>query len=144
MAFDKSQFANELVARMPDAVIHADADGRILFWNDGATRIFGYTAAEAVGQSLDIIIPEGLRARHWDGFNHTMETGQSRYGAGDLLAVPAMRKDGQRISVEFTVTPFRGPDGQMAGIAAVLRDVSARFAETRSLRRELEALRAAT
>ncbi|MGH7155635.1 MAG: PAS domain-containing protein, partial [Acetobacteraceae bacterium] len=135
--------ANELVARMPDAVIHAGADGMILYWNDGATRIFGFTAAEAIGQSLDIIIPESLRARHWDGFDHTMKTGETRYGAGDVLAVPAIRKDGQRVSVEFTVTPFRGPDGKIVGIAAVLRDVSKRFAETRALRRELEALRAA-
>lgn len=75
------------------------------------------------------------------GYNHTLASGQTRYGAGDLLAVPALRQDGARISIEFTILPFRGPDGTMSGIAAVMRDVTRRFEETRALRRELEALR---
>ena len=110
-------------------------------WNHGAERIFGHAATEAIGQSLDLIIPDSLRARHWAGYRHTMATGESRYGAGDLLAVPARRKDGTRISVEFTIVPFRGLGGRMTGIAAILRDVTARFEETRALRRELESLR---
>ncbi|HSU05841.1 MAG TPA: PAS domain S-box protein [Acetobacteraceae bacterium] len=144
LEFDSSHFTDALVAEMPDAVVYADARGTIRFWNGGAARIFGHTAAEAVGQSLDLIIPESLRARHWAGYHHTMATGQSRYGTGDLLAVPARRKDGARISVEFTIVPFRGPDGSMRGIAAVLRDVTARFEETRALRREVERLRQVT
>jgi PAS domain S-box-containing protein len=140
---EPADFPARLLAGLPDAVIYADAEGVIRFWNPGATRIFGFDAAEALGQSLDIIIPDGPRARHWEGYRHTMATGQTRYGAGDLLAVPALRKDGSRISVEFTIVAFRGADGRMTGIAALLRDVTARFEETRALRRELAALRAA-
>ncbi len=130
-------FAERLVAGMPDAIVHADADGTIRHWNHGAERIFGFTAAEALGRSLDIIIPEGLRARHWDGYRATMATGQSRYGGGDLLSVPALRKDGTRISVEFTIVPFADDAGRMTGIAAVMRDVTARFEELRALRRQV-------
>jgi len=137
MAGVPERFFKTLVETAPDAVIYADEDGAIRFWNAGAERIFGWSAAEAEGCSLDIIIPESLRARHWDGYRQTMATGRSRYGAGDLLAVPAIRKDGARISVEFTIVPFRGPDGTMEGIAAILRDVTARFEETRRLKREL-------
>ncbi len=136
MAFELQQFALDLVEAMPDGVIYADAKGVIRYWNDGAARIFGYMAEEALGQSLDIIIPENLRARHWEGFDRTMATGQSRYGAGDLLSVPALRKDGTRISVDFTVVMFR-ENGQMTGIAAVLRDVTRQFEETRSLRKQV-------
>lgn len=139
---DLERFCRALVRDMPDAVIYADQEGRIGFWNGGAERIFGFTEAEAKGQSLDIIIPENLRARHWQGFDATMRTGKSRYGAGDTLAVPALRKDKSRVSIEFTVLPFHDERGRIAGIAAVLRDVTARFEEMRALRRELAALRA--
>jgi PAS domain S-box-containing protein len=137
---DVEQFCNTLVHSMADAVIYADWQGCIRFWNTGASRMFGFSAAEAIGQSLDIIIPENLRQRHWDGFNETMRTGNSRYNAGSLLAVPAIRKDGSRLSVEFTIVPFCEQDGQMSGIGAVMRDVSARFEETKSLRRQIAEL----
>jgi PAS domain S-box-containing protein len=117
-----------------DAIIAADAGGVILFWNPGAERIFGFTAAEAIGQSLDLIIPEALRERHWHGYHEVMRTGQSRYGQGDLLAVPGMRKDRKRISLEFTVVPLRAKDGTLQGMGAIMRDVTARFEELRSLR----------
>lgn len=136
-------FADRLVAALPDAIVHADAEGLIQVWNTGAERIFGFTAAEALGRSLDIIIPEGLRARHWEGYRTTMGTGQSRYGAGDLLSVPALRKDGTRISVEFTIIPFKDAGGRMEGICALMRDATARFEETRALKRELAALKSA-
>lgn len=124
----------------PDAIIAADRDGVVTFWNAGAQRIFGFTAEQAVGESLDLIIPKRLRARHWAGWKQVMATGQSRYGAGDLLAVPALRQDGARISVEFTIHPLRDENGDMAGFAATLRDVTTRFEETRQLRRQLAAL----
>lgn len=139
MEFDVDRFCRTLAREAPDAVIYADAEGAIRFWNRGAERIFGFAEAEALGQSLDLIIPENLRARHWTGFDETMRTGQTRYGAGDLLAVPALRKDGARISVEFTIVPFHDESGRMIGIAAILRDVTKRFEEMKALRRQLAA-----
>ncbi len=127
-------FAVRLLDSMPDAVIHADAEGIIRYWNPGAAAMFGHATDEAVGQSLDMIIPASLRERHWTGFRETMRTGTSRYGSGDLLAVPAIRKDGSRISVEFTIVPFRDDAGRMLGIAAIMRDVTKRFEEMRALR----------
>lgn len=123
----------------PDAIIGADRDGVITFWNAGAQRIFGFTPTQALGESLDLIIPERLRQRHWTGWRNVMATGRSRYGAGDLLSVPAVRQDGTTISVEFTISPLFGVDDEMLGIAATLRDVTARFEETRELRRRLSA-----
>lgn len=141
MNLDVDRFYETLAREAPDAIVYADAEGLITFWNKGAERIFGFSEAEAVGKSLDIIIPENLRKRHWDGYAQTMRTGNTRYGAGDVLAVPALRKDGGRISVEFTILPFVDPAGRILGIAAILRDVTKRFAETKALRRELAALR---
>jgi PAS domain S-box-containing protein len=142
---DEPQLAT-LVGRLaidcPDAVIYADRDGKIRFWNRAAVRIFGFAENEALGQTLDLIVPEGLRARHWEGYDRVMAGAASRYGEGDLLSVPALRKDGSRISVEFTILPVRDETGAMAGIAAFLRDVTPRFAEMRSLRRELAELKA--
>jgi PAS domain S-box-containing protein len=125
----------------PDAIVYADGEGVIRFWNGGAERLFGFTAAEAVGQSLDIIIPEPQRARHWAGYREVMATGESRYGHGDLLAVPGLRKDGSRVSLEFTILPMHDESGRMEGMTAVLRDVTKRFEEMRALRRELAATR---
>ena len=132
-------FAARFVANTPDGVLFADANGIIRFWNAGCERLFGHAAAEAVGQSLDIIIPEAQRPRHWQGYTNTMRTGQSRYAAGDLLAVPAMRKDGSRISIEFSIVPFRDGENRMLGMGALLRDVSQRFEETKRLKQALAA-----
>jgi PAS domain S-box-containing protein len=137
---DLAHFADRLVAGMSDAIVYADADGTIRLWNRGAARIFGFAESEALGGSLDIIIPEGLRQRHWLGYRATMQTGQSRYGDGQILSVPAVRKDGARISVEFTIVPFADDVGQMIGIAAIMRDATARFEELRALRKELAAI----
>jgi PAS domain S-box-containing protein len=120
-----------------DAIIASDGDGVIRFWNLGAERIFGYTGSDAVGQSLDIIIPESLRGRHWAGYRRVMTTGESRYGHGDILAVPAIRKDGVRISIEFTIVPLHDIKGKMIGMAAVMRDVTKRFEELRTLKKML-------
>ena len=135
-------FPERMVADCPDAVIYADSEGRIRFWNRSATRMFGFAAAETVGRTLDLILPEALRARHWEGYHRVMRGGASRYGEGDVLAVPAMRKDGKRISVEFTILPVSDAAGAVRGIAAFLRDVTPRFEELRALRRELAALKA--
>ncbi len=136
-SFDFDRFCRTLVRDAADAVIYADGEGVIRFWNAGAGRIFGFSEADALGKSLDIIIPENLRARHWAGFDQTMRTGKTRYGTGDILAVPAVRKEGTRISIEFTVLPFHDEAGQMVGIAAILRDVTQRFEEMKALRQQL-------
>src|SRR5690606_22676724 len=104
-----------------------------------AERIFGFTAAEAQGSSLDIIVPERLRERHWTGWDEVIATGVSRYGEGDLLSVPALRKDGGKISVEFTITPVHDAAGAIEGFVAVLRDVTAKFDEMKALRRKAAA-----
>ncbi len=130
-------FAADLLAGMPDAVIYADFEGTIRYWNAAATRIFGFSETRALGASLDLITPEGLRARHWHGYHETMRTGITRYGDGQLLAVPALRADGTRISIEFTIRPFTDAAGRMIGVAAVLRDVTAKFEELRALRRQI-------
>ena len=130
------QLGQALLASSSDAIIATDRDGRITFWNPGAERIFGFAASEAVGKSLDLIIPENLRARHWEGFRHVMETGVSRYGEGDLLSVPGLTRDGRRISVEFTIAMLRDEAG-VAGTVAVMRDITKRFEELRDLRRRL-------
>jgi PAS domain S-box-containing protein len=129
--------AQAVLLTRSDAIISADRDGIICFWNPGAERMFGHVSGEAVGRSLDLIIPERLRRRHWDGFRQTMETGRSRYGEGDLLSVPALRKDGTTISVEFTIVLLKSEPVGVRGIVAIMRDVSRRFEEMRQLRRKL-------
>jgi len=128
-----------LVALTDHAVIVADVDGVITFWNPAAEAMFGHTRAQALGQSLDLIIPANLRERHWDGYGRVMATGETEY-AGRTLAVPALRADGTRISVEFTVTLLTGDDGAVVGIAAIMRDVTAQWEEQRALRRRLAEL----
>src|SRR5215471_5871546 len=118
--------AQAVLSTSSDAIVAADADGIIRFWNPGAERIFGFTGGEAVGQSLDIIIPQRLRERHWDGYRHVVATGESRYGHGDILSVPAVRKDGAQISVEFTIVALHDSDGRLIGMAALMRDVTKR------------------
>ncbi len=135
----RDALCDAILASVGDAVVICDREGMIRFWNPGAERIFGFAAADAVGKSLDIIIPEPQRARHWHGFHRVMATGQTRYGQGDLLAVPALHRDGRRISVEFTIVPLHGDGGGMDGMAAILRDVTARFEEMRALRQRLAA-----
>jgi PAS domain S-box-containing protein len=120
-----------------DAVVATDRDGIIRVWNPAAERIFGHRADDALGRSLDLIIPERVRVRHWEGFRHVMATGESHYGEGDLLSVPGIRKDRQRISLELSVVPLKDEQGQMQGITAVMRDVTSRFEEIRSLKQKL-------
>jgi nitric oxide dioxygenase len=134
---DVDDCCRRLVDEAGDGILIADADGMIRFWNPGAARIFGFSSREAVGQSLDIIIPAALRTRHWQGYAESIRTGQTRYGAGDLLAVPALRKDGARISIEFSIVPFRDATGRITGIGAIVRDVTRRFEELQKLRKAL-------
>jgi hypothetical protein len=86
---------------------------------------------------LDIIIPERLRKRHWDGYYHVVKSGESRYGHGDILAVPAVTKNGVGVSIEFTIVPLRDGVGRLIGLAAIMRDVTKRFEEIRVLKQKL-------
>jgi len=131
----------QIVTSIGDGVIAADANGAITLWNPGAERIFGWTEAEAIGKSLDIITPERLRARHWEGFEKSMRTGTTKYG-NDLLRVPAVHKDGSAMSIAFTVAMLFGADGKVAHIVAVIRDETKRFADERALRKRLTELEA--
>ena len=125
-----------LVSAAGDAIIAAGTDGTILLGNPAAERIFGFTADEALGHSLDFIIPERFRTRHWEGYERVMRTGQSRYGT-EVLRVPAVRKDGRPLSIAFTVALLRSRDGSIQTVAAILRDETARWEEERALRRRL-------
>lgn len=135
----------QLVRAAGDAIVASDAAGAITLWNAAAERIFGFTEGEALGRSLDLIIPERQRRRHWDGYETTMRSGQTRYGA-DLLRVPALHKDGRTLSIAFTVSLLtvagEGADGAVTGIAAVIRDETSRWTEERALRRRLAELEA--
>lgn len=134
--FGLDALAARIVAGSPDGILYSDREGVIRLWNHGCERIFGFTAEEAVGQSLEIIIPENLRERHNRGHAETMRTGHTKYGSGDLLSVPALRKDGSRISVEFSIIPFKDDTGAMIGMAAIMRDVTKRFEEIKALRKQ--------
>lgn len=122
-----------------DAIVAAGTDGSILLWNRAAERIFGYTEAEALGHSLDLIIPEHLRIRHWEGYRRVMQTGQTRYGA-EVLRVPAVHKNGRRLSIAFTVGLLYSPTQEIQAIAAIIRDETSRWAEERALRQRLAEL----
>jgi PAS domain S-box-containing protein len=130
---------HQIVHHTQEGIIFADRDGVIQLWNAGAETLFGYTAAEATGQSLDLIIPERLRDRHGAGYRHVMATGETRYSQ-KLLAVPAVRKDGARISIEFTVVLVRDSTDALLGVAAVIRDVTARWQREKEMQARLAAL----
>lgn len=134
-----SWLAQALVREAAEAMVVSDPEGIIRLWNRGAERVFGYPAAEAVGQSLDLIIPEKQRGRHWAGYEKTMATGQTRYG-DTLLKVPATHRDGRRMSIEFSVALLRDDSGQIAGISAVIRDVTERWNEEKAMRARLAEL----
>ena len=122
-----------------DAIIAAKPDGTIILWNPAAAGIFGFTAEQALGHSLDLIIPERFRERHWQGFRKVMLTGQTRYGT-EVLRVPAVHKSGRSLSIAFTVALLFARAGQIDGIAAIVRDETARWNEERALRRRLSEL----
>jgi PAS domain S-box-containing protein len=134
MAIDPEPWLfRRIVQDIPEAVVFADRTGVIRLWNSGAETMFGYSAGEAVGQSLDLIIPERSRPRHWEGFDKVMATGVTRYGR-ELLAVPAIRKDGRRISIEFSITLLKEDTGNVHGAAAIIRDVTARWEKEKAQR----------
>ena len=132
-AAELDRLGRAVIGTASDAVVYADREGVIRFWNPGAERVFGIPAAEAVGRSLDLIIPERLRARHWRGWDATMKSGITKYADGQLLAVPALHKDGRQVSIEFSLQLVKDPDGRIAWIAAIVRDVTERYIRDRAL-----------
>jgi PAS domain S-box-containing protein len=129
----------QIVEGAQDAIIFADQDGIIRLWNSGAEEIFGYAAEEAIGETLDLIVPEKLRKRHWEGYRKVMATGTTRYGS-DVLAVPAIKKDSSRISVEFTIVLLKDDAGKPQGTAAIIRDVTKRWQKEKELKKRLREL----
>jgi PAS domain S-box-containing protein len=129
----------QLVRNMGDAVVVSDAQGAIVVWNEAATRLFGFSEEEALGQPLDLIIPDRLRGRHNEGYAKTVATGITRYGTS-LLKVPALHKDGRQLSIAFTVALVTGAEGEVQGVAAIIRDDTARFNEDRAMRRRIAEL----
>ncbi len=131
--------AEQIVRENSDAIMFADHEGAIRLWNKGAEAMFGFSAAEAEGQSLDLIIPENLRSRHWDGYHKVMASGVTRYGT-ELLSAPGIRKDGSRLSLEFSMVIVRGDDGAVLGTGAIIRDITARFQKEKTLKERLKVL----
>ena len=129
----------QIVEGAQDAIIFADKEGIIRLWNSGAEAIFGYSAEEAIGETLDLIVPEKLREKHWEGYSRVMETGVTRYGS-DLLAVPALNKDDSRMSVEFTIVLLKNDSGKPIGTAAIMRDVTERWQKEKELKKRLAEL----
>jgi PAS domain S-box-containing protein len=140
---DRAVDLRALIDAAGDAIVVADPNGLIRLWNPAAVRLFGFTADEAVGRSLDIIIPDRFHDRHWSGYREVVWTGRTRYGA-DVLRVPALRKDGGRLSIAFTVALLRDEGGHVTGIAAIIRDDTSRWNEEQSLRRRLAELEASS
>ncbi len=129
----------QIIENSQDAILFADREGIIDLWNSGAEAIFGYTKEEVRGKSLDLIVPEKLRQRHWDGYQKVMNTGKTRYGK-ELLKVPAIRKDGTSISVEFTIVLVRNQRNEIIGTAAIIRDVTERWKQEKELKQKLKLL----
>ncbi len=127
---------DKLVEAAGDAIVAADAEGRIVLWNPAAERIFGFSRGEALGQSLDLIIPERFRQRHWEGYDKVMRSGATRYGT-EVLRVPALRKDGRPLSIAFTVALLKSTDGRVESIVAIMRDDTARWNDERALKKRL-------
>jgi PAS domain S-box-containing protein len=128
-----------MVQESCDAIMFADREGVIRTWNAGAELMLGFSAGEAVGRSLDLIIPENLRGRHWEGYYRVMATGETKYETG-LLSAPGQRKDGSRISLEFSMTILRDEQGEILGCSAILRDVTARWQKEKELKERLKQL----
>jgi len=134
-----TRMAEQIVQENSDAILFADHEGTIRLWNRGAEAMFGHTAAEAEGNSLDLIIPENLRGRHWEGYHKVMESGVTRYGT-ELLSAPGIRKDGTRLSLEFSMVIVRGEDGTVLGTGAIIRDITERFKKEKTLKERLKVL----
>ena len=139
--YDIDKLSRQILSLAPDAILFSDHEGIIRLWNRGAEMIFGFTAEEALGQSLDLIIPERLRTVHWEGYHRVMATGETRYGK-DLLSVPAQHRDGHQLSCEFSIVMLKDEAGKIIGIASIMRDVTERWKNEKALKEQIAVLRA--
>lgn len=117
---DKQQLPARLVEQAPDAMIFADGQGVIQLWNAAATHVLGYTAQQAIGQSLDLIIPKRLRQAHWQGFEQAMAQGQTRSG-GAPVTTKALCADGSHCYLQVSFALIRDEQGQLIGALAHAR-----------------------
>lgn len=130
-----SDLAERLVQQAPDGVIFADPTGTIRVWNPVAERIFGFMAEDAVGATLDIIIPERLRKAHWRGFNEALANRRTKH-EGKALPTKAIRADGEQIYVELAFAVILDADGNAVGSSAHARDITERYKKEREERRK--------
>ena len=110
----------------PDAIIFAGMDGTILAWNRAAVEIFGHSREEAIGQNLDIIIPEKIRAEHWAGYRRAVAAGETKYW-GKSMPTRSMRKDGSKLYVELSFSIIKDAEGKVIGALAHARDITERW-----------------
>ena len=130
---ETSPLADWIIEQMSDALICADQAGSIVRWNEAACRLFGFSAAEALGGSLDLIIPEHLRAPHWKGFHAAMRSGNLTLQGRPTLT-RALHKSGRKLYVEMTFALVRNPDGVAVASVAMARDVTERLQKERAAR----------
>jgi PAS domain S-box-containing protein len=128
-----------LVEQSPDAMIFADRSGVIRAWNAASERIFGHSSSQAIGQRLDLIVPERFLDAHWEGYERAIGDGETKY-AGQSLPTRALRGDGDQFYVELSFAIVRGDDGEVAGALATARDITERFEQDRANRRRLAEL----
>jgi PAS domain S-box-containing protein len=120
-----------IVEQSPDAMIVADAQGAIVLWNRSAETIFGYADAEVLGKSLDVIIPERLRAAHWAAFEKSLQTGSTKY-AGQVLTTRSMHKDGRTLYVALAFAMLKDDGGAVSAVLATARDCTAAYLEQKA------------
>lgn len=134
--FQLDTYLQQTLNESQDAILIADREGIIRYWNAGAERILGFTVDEAIGQSLDLFIPEKLRGRHWEGYYRVMASGETKYKTG-LLSSPGIRKDGSQVSLEFSMVLLHDEQGTMQGCASIMRDVTERWLKEKELKQRL-------
>ena len=122
-----------LVEQLPVSVILADREGLIRAWNRASEALFGFTAQEVVGRSLDVIIPEHLRQAHWDGYNRSLVSGETKY-SGRVMTTRAVHKDGRKLYVDFSFAMLKDASGAVVGAMATGRDITERYVAERAKR----------
>ena len=129
----------DIVAQAPVSIILADREGTIRVWNDASEALFGYAAADVVGKSLDVIIPEHMREAHWEGYDRSLASGTTRY-AGRVMTTRAVHKDGRKLYVDFSFGMLKDAAGNVVGAMAVGRDATERYLAEREMRAKLASL----